>query len=113
MNSFKRLFLNEIFIITIILLYSVIIFLEGFSRLSIDLKLISNLHYLFLIIYVFELIFKINEYGFKNYIKEGLNKLDFVLVLISIPELITIFVEINITDFSFLFTLRSMNLKQF
>ena len=82
MNSFKRLFLNEIFIITIILLNSVLIFLEGFPRLSIDFKLISTLHYLFLIIYVFELIFKINEYGFKNYIKEGLNKLDFVLVLI-------------------------------
>tara|TARA_B100001093_G_scaffold137944_2_gene130466 strand:- start:2510 stop:3298 length:789 start_codon:yes stop_codon:yes gene_type:complete len=110
MNSLKRLFLNEIFIITIILLNSVLIFLEGFPNLSIDFKLISTLHYLFLIIYVFELIFKINEYGFKNYIKEGLNKLDFVLVLISIPELITIFVEINTTDFSFLFTLRSIRL---
>jgi len=106
----KKIFLNEVFIIFIIILNSVIIFLEGFESLDKYSSLFEILQYGFLFIYLFELLIKVNHLGFKNYISEVLNKLDFFLVLISIPEIIGIFIVLDTNDFSFLFTLRSIRL---
>tara|TARA_B100001094_G_scaffold178621_1_gene172735 strand:- start:338 stop:1126 length:789 start_codon:yes stop_codon:yes gene_type:complete len=106
----KKFFLNERIIISIILLNSVLIFLEGFVQFNEYELIFENFHYFFLIIYILELIFKIQEFGFKNYIKEGLNKLDFLLVIISFPELFALISNLEITDLSFLFTLRSIRL---
>jgi len=75
----KRFFLNEKIIIFVILLNSILIFIEGFSQMEIYSSLFNNLNFIFLFIYVLELFFKIREFGFKNYIKGGLNKLDFLL----------------------------------
>ena len=51
MKVLKRIFLNEIFIITVILLNTVLIFLEGFPNLNLNISLIDTLHYTFLFIY--------------------------------------------------------------
>ena len=75
----KKIFLNEVFIIFIIILNSIIIFLEGFESLDRYSYLFEILQYGFLFIYLFELIVKVNHLGFKNYISEVLNKLDFFL----------------------------------
>lgn len=106
----RKLFLNEVFIIFIILLNSVIIFLEGFESLDKYSSIFNVLQYIFLFIYLFELIIKVKHLGFRNYIGQVLNKLDFFLVLISIPEIIGIFLIIENNDLSFLFTLRSIRL---
>ena len=106
----KKIFLNERIIISIILLNSILIFLEGFPQFNNYELIFNNFHYLFLIIYILELLFKIREFGFKNYIKEGLNKLDFLLVIISFPELFALISNLEITDLSFLFTLRTIRL---
>ena len=106
----KNFFLNERIIISIILLNSILIFLEGFTQFNNYELIFNNFHYLFLIIYILELLFKIREFGFKNYIKEGLNKLDFLLVIISFPELFALISNLEITDLSFLFTLRTIRL---
>ena len=97
----KNFFLNERIIISIILLNSILIFLEGFTQFNNYELIFNNFHYLFLIIYILELLFKIREFGFKNYIKEGLNKLDFLLVIISFPELFALISNLEITDLSF------------
>jgi len=73
-------------------------------------SLFNNLNFIFLFIYVLELFFKVRENGFKNYIKGGLNRLDFLLVLISLPEVFTLISNVSVTDLSFLFTLRTIRL---
>lgn len=110
MKIIKRVFLNEPFIITVILFNTALIFVEGFPNLNLNISLIDSLHYTFLFIYILELLFKLSEYGFKKYFKEGLNRLDFFLVIISIPELFTLFTEIETLNLSFVFTLRSIRL---
>ena len=106
----KRFFLNEKIIIFVILLNSILIFIEGFSQMEIYSSLFNNLNFIFLFIYVVELFFKVRENGFKNYIKGGLNRLDFLLVLISLPEVFTLISNVSVTDLSFLFTLRTIRL---
>lgn len=106
----KRFFLNEKIIIFVILLNSILIFIEGFSQMEIYSSFFNNLNFLFLFIYVLELFFKVREVGFKNYIKSGLNRLDFILVLISLPEVFTLISNVSVTDLSFLFTLRTIRL---
>ena len=91
MKVLKNIFLNEIFIITVILLNTVLIFFEGFPNLNLDISLVDKLHYTFLFVYIIELFFKLSEYGLRKYFKESLNRLDFFLVIISIPELFTLF----------------------
>ena len=98
----KKLFLNERIIISIILLNSVLIFLEGFNQFNQYELIFNNFHYIFLIIYILELLFKIHEFGFKNYIKEGLNKLDFLLVVISFPELFALISNLEIKNKTFI-----------
>lgn len=110
MKILKRVFLNEPFIITVILFNTALIFVEGFPNLNLNISLVDSLHYTFLFIYILELLFKLSEYGFKKYFKEGLNRLDFFLVIISIPELFTLFTEIETLNLSFVFTLRSIRL---
>ena len=110
MKILKRVFLNEPFIITVILFNTALIFVEGFPNLNLNISLVDLLHYTFLFIYILELLFKLSEYGFKKYFKEGLNRLDFFLVIISIPELFTLFTEIETLNLSFVFTLRSIRL---
>ena len=110
MKILRRVFLNEPFIITVILFNTALIFVEGFPNLNLNISLVDSLHYTFLFIYILELLFKLSEYGFKKYFKEGLNRLDFFLVIISIPELFTLFTEIETLNLSFVFTLRSIRL---
>ena len=110
MKVIKNIFLNEIFIISVILLNTVLIFFEGFPDLNLDISLVDTLHYIFLFVYVIELFFKLSEYGLKKYFKESLNRLDFFLVIISIPELFTLFTNVESLNLSFVFTLRSIRL---
>ena len=110
MKVLKNIFLNEIFIITVILLNTVLIFFEGFPNLNLNVTLIDTLHYTFLFIYIIELVFKLSEYGLRKYFKESLNRLDFFLVIISLPELFTLFTEIESLNLAFVFTLRSIRL---
>jgi voltage-gated sodium channel len=57
-------------------------------------------------LFIAELIIKFNEYGFKDYFKSGWNKLDFALIIISIPSLISFVFNIQIFDVSFLLVFR-------
>jgi voltage-gated sodium channel len=59
-------------------------------------------------LFILELIFKCQGYGFKGYFVSNWNKLDFVLILLSVPALITFIFNLNIIDFSFLLVFRIM-----
>ncbi len=102
---FKRLFLNENFILCLIVLNAIILFIGGYIKPSQE-NILFAIDFFITILFIFELSIKISEYGFKKYISSGWNKLDFILVLLSIPSLITIFIDLNIIDVSFLLAFR-------
>ena len=104
----KRLFLNDKFILILILLNAVTIFTSGFEMSfnnRFALSLIDNLITGFFIV---EIIVKFKEFGIKNYFKSNWNKFDFILVALSFPTLIAFIGNVEVTSFSFLLVFRVM-----
>lgn len=103
----KKVLLNEKIILGIILFNSIIILLSAFEGLSVSqrtlLKVTDNI---ITIIFLLELIIKMNEYGFKDYYNSNWNKLDFILVALSIPALISWFLNLGLSNLSFFLIFR-------
>lgn len=79
---------NNDIILLLILLNSLVIFIQEFSIESFVLNFLETI---FTIAFVLELHFKVKTRSFRTYISTGWNKLDFILILISIPSLFSIF----------------------
>ena len=102
----QRLFLNEKFILGIIILNTIIIFVGGYATSIFHKYLISIADNLITLIFLIELSVKLKSFGFKNFFKSNWNRLDFFLIVISIPTLVTFIFNINIIDVSFLLVFR-------
>lgn len=88
MKNNKSIFLNEVFILWLIIINAVIIFIEGFNIYP---RLLNIIEALFTIVFIYEMYVKISTWGAKNYFQEHWNKLDFILILIAIPSLFILF----------------------
>ncbi len=114
MKAVKNLFLNDTFILIIILINTVTIFSEGFHKLPhIVFQLIYFTDSFITFIFILEAIIKIHHYGWKSYISSNWNKLDFTLVLLSLPSFILIFNTDIHADLSFLLVLRISRVFKF
>ncbi len=103
----KRLFLNDNFILGLILLNSIILFFGGyFPRHDSSYFTFLVLDNFITFLFILEVLIKVNEYGFKGYFKSNWNTFDFILVILSIPAFITFAFQIKIIDFSFLLIFR-------
>ena len=94
-----KIFLNDKFILKLILLNAIVLFLISFESI---LKEYFFLHYLDLIIsflFVVEMLYKIKLEGWKTYISDSWNKLDFAINIAILPSFIMFFT----TDVNFLF----------
>lgn len=114
MKTLKQLFLNDRFILLLILLNTVTIFSEGFPGLpfwTAELLLLSDAG--FTILFSIEAGIKIHHNGWKSYIKSNWNRLDFILVLLSLPSLVMLFDIWHGTDLSFLLVLRISRVFKF
>lgn len=104
----KKLFLNDKFILTLILFNAAIIFISGFEldhSYRILFRLIDNsITGLFIV----ELIVKTHEWGFRKYFSSNWNKFDFILIALSIPALVSFIMNIDTTSISFLLVFRVM-----
>jgi voltage-gated sodium channel len=110
---FKNLILNEKFILFIILLNSLVIFIQGFSIESNLLKILEISDQFFTFIFIIELFIKLKSYGRKNYFNNGWNIFDFVLVVIAVPSFIAIFIPHNLIDLDFLLIFRTFRVFKF
>jgi len=102
----KKLLLNDKFILFLILLNSVILFINGYTQSEEEIHFLLVADNIITILFILELGVKSNELGFKAYLKSNWNKLDFVLIVLSIPALVTFVFNLNIYDFSFLLVFR-------
>ncbi|UMB52614.1 ion transporter [Lutibacter sp. A64] len=105
-----KLFLNDKFILLLILINAVTIFLSGFE-MSLDnrftLTLTDNL---ITVLFITELIVKFKEFGIKGYFNSNWRKFDFILIALSIPSLIAFIGNLEITNLSFLLVFRVMRI---
>jgi len=106
----KKLFFKDSFILSLIIIYSIVIFINGFKHTVEDQLILDIIDNTITILFVFELCIKINTWGFKNYFNDNWNKFDFILVLLSIPSVITFIFTLNINDVSFLLIFRILRI---
>lgn len=101
----KKLLLNDIIILVLIILNSIVIFLLGF-----DLPYKSYLNiidYTISTIFILEIYYKIKHYG-TDFFTKNWNIFDFILVLISVPSLFTFLFNIEHIDLSYLLVFRTL-----
>ncbi len=110
MKKIKQLFLNDTFIFTLIISNSLLIFIQEFEIKGI---LIDYIEPLFTALFIVEMFTKVAEKGFKSYISDSWNKLDFFLIIISIPSLAAVFYSENILDLNIFLTLRVFRVFKF
>lgn len=91
------------FISLIIILSVVIIYIQesSCSNLIIDI-----LDIICTIIFTIEMIVKMNYFGISQYFKSNWNKLDFILVILSLPSIFAFFIDIQNVDLSYLLVIR-------
>lgn len=102
----KQLFLSTRFILTLIVLNALVIFISGFEWSENTRLQLSLLDHAFTILFVVELAVKMKAFGFKGYWASAWNKLDLILVALSIPALIAFAFDVSARDLSFLLVFR-------
>ena len=106
----KDIFLNEKLILLIIVLNAIVLFMQesGFEN---PVLLVLDLACTF--IFIIEMIVKHAVLGFKGYWESGWNRLDGILVVLSIPSLMVAFLPTLAFDLSFLMVLRVLRVFRF
>lgn len=103
MNKIKAIFLNERIVFIIIILNALIIFTQEMGVNPIWLNVLDILCTLFFLI---EMIVKQLTWGFKGYWSDGWNRMDGVLVFISIPSIFAYVWPNVLSSFSIVLVLR-------
>lgn len=114
MKTIQRLFLDDKFILILIFLNAITIFGEGFELNSRPVEtLIHILDSIFTIAFVVEMIIKLNTWGKTEYFKSNWNKMDFILVMMSLPSLLLLFFDESYAGLSFLLIFRVARVFKF
>ncbi len=114
MRRIKQLFINDRFILIIIIINTFTIFSEGFKDLDdIYLQAINIIDSVITLLFVLEAIIKISHFKWRPYIASNWNKLDFILIFLSIPSLLILFMDVEAADFSFLLVFRISRVFKF
>jgi voltage-gated sodium channel len=99
----KRIFLNDHFVLGVILLNTVVIYVH---ESGVRHPVVFGLDIACTLFFVVEMVIKHLTYGAKSYWQDGWNRMDGILVIISLPSLVTPFIDAAAYDFSILLTLR-------
>lgn len=106
----KRIFLNDRFIIAIIILNACLIFAQ---ETGLNVWWINGLDALCTLIFTIEMVIKHMEWGIRGYWKDGWNMLDGVLVILSLPSLVGYVWPAITFNVSFLLALRLLRVFRF
>lgn len=106
----NRIFLNDKFILAVILINSCVIYAQVAGHFNVY---INTLDILCTLIFTIEMIVKHIEYGFRGYWKDGWNRLDGTLVILSIPSLMELIIPLDMINLSFLLILRLLRVLRF
>lgn len=101
-----KLLLNDRFIIVLILLNASTIILQGYDTSTYSAEVFKYLDAIFTLIFTIEALTKIAHFSWYRYISDGWNKLDFVLVLLTLPSAIADFLPDSDLGLSYLLAFR-------
>ena len=106
----EKTLLNDHVVLVVILINSVVIYLieSGISH-----PLLSILDIACIVIFLLEMIAKQVCFGARNYWRDGWNKLDGVLVFLSLPSLVVPFLDVTTYNFSTILILRLLRVIRF
>lgn len=110
MNRVKRFFFNDYSILYLIIANALLIFIQEFE---LNGNILDYIEPVFTILFIIEMTVKINEYGFSKYISDGWNRLDFILIIISIPSLAVIFYNDSTLHLNIFLALRVFRVFKF
>ena len=82
MVNWRELFCNEQFILTAIVLNTIVMFLGGFWPGNLWFELSDAL---FTFIFLIEALIKIAQHGWKDYWSLGWNRFDLIILIIALP----------------------------
>lgn len=103
MDKIKKLFLEDHIILWLIAANALLIFIAE-SIPGIDWM--DYLENLFTIVFIIEAIVKIRHWGLKRYFSDGWNRFDFIVVLLSLPSLGTLFFASHLIQGNIFLSLR-------
>lgn len=106
----RRLFLNERFIIVIIVINAVTIFLQEAGVAHVLLSIVDALC---TVLFAIEMVVKHMEWGVRRYWGDGWNRMDGALVILSLPSLVAYMIPELTFDVSFLLILRVLRVFRF
>ena len=109
-EKFRQLFLNDKFILVVILINSALIYLQVSGH---ETHLMGLLDSICTFIFLIEMIIKHEELGLHGYWKDGWNRLDGTLVILSLPSVAALFVPNEMVDLSFLMIFRLLRVLRF
>ena len=109
-NILRKIFLNDKIIMAFILLNAIIIYLQvsGFENTVLDIVDATCT-----VIFILEMAIKHREYGVRGYWSNGWNRMDGILVILSIPSLINVFIPTIASSLSVLLILRVLRVMRF
>ncbi|MBN1181800.1 MAG: ion transporter [Bacteroidales bacterium] len=103
----KRLFLNDNLILIVIIINAITILFGAFNNLSTaQAVIVTAVDNLITGIFIIEMLIKIQHFKLKGYFSSGWNRLDFILVMLSIPALISYIINIPLSGLSFFLIFR-------
>ena len=105
-----RCFLNERVILAVVILNAVAIFMQETGTLT---ALFSVIDYACVWFFMIEMGVKLHHYGWHDYWKDGWNKADGIIVILSLPTLVTPFIDATTFNFSALLTIRLVRIFRF
>lgn len=103
LSKLKKIFLEDKTVLYVVIINTIVIFI---SESGVNNPLVSYIDLFCTLFFVIEMIIKINYYKFKEYWKDRWNRMDFVLVIISVPSIFTFFIDHHISNLSVLLALR-------
>ncbi|MBR1480519.1 MAG: ion transporter [Paludibacteraceae bacterium] len=106
----NKIFLNDHVILAVILVNSVIIYLQ---ESGINYPALLALDIVCTLFFLLEMVFKHLTYGVAGYWRDGWNRLDGCLVLLSLPSLVMPFLDLTAFNFSAIITLRLLRVIRF
>ncbi len=109
----KKIFLNDRFILALILTNALIIFIQSFDGISDEFRqILFGADNLFTLAFVLEIIIKIREYSFRVYYKSNWNKFDFYLVMFSFVSIVLSIITHDFENLSFILVLRVLRVAR-
>lgn len=110
-NAIEHFFIKDRVIMFAILINIIVLFVLSFDDIQHHFAVFEYLDNFLTLFFFFEMLVKLRLMGWKGYIAQGWNRMDFVIVILTTPSLIFLFFDLP--SFSILLVLRALRVAKF